>query len=128
MPTIRQTKAFNNLVENGGNVTQAMKDAGYAIATVNNPNNLTESDGYRELLKESGLTEELIAKSLVEDIKAKPQNRVSELRLGAEVLGMKVPEQSGNTYNILNVFNTEQTKRIAQGVLDGDSTIETELD
>ena len=35
-----------------------------------------------------GLTPELITTSLVEDIKAKPQKRVEELKLGAKVLKM----------------------------------------
>lgn len=95
MPTTKQKTAFNKMVENGGNVSQAMRDAKYAEATINTPQKLTESEGYQLLLKESGLTQELIATSLADDIKNKPKQRVSELSLGADILGMKKKE--GNT-------------------------------
>ena len=93
-PTIKQKKAFKNMVGNGGNVTQAMIDAKYSPATANTPQKLTESEGYKMLLEESGLTQELIATSLVDDIKAKPKARLGELSLGADILGMK---QKGNS-------------------------------
>ena len=35
MATLRQKKAVDNLVGNGGNVTQAMRDAGYSENTLN---------------------------------------------------------------------------------------------
>ncbi len=47
--TIKQQKAIENLVGNGGNVTQAMIDAGYSPATANTPQKLTESKGFEEL-------------------------------------------------------------------------------
>lgn len=89
MATIKQKKVINNLVENGGNVTKAMRDAGYSEATINNPSNLTKSKGYKGLLEEYGLTEDRVVTALVEDIKKKPQNRIRELALGAELLGMR---------------------------------------
>ena len=104
--TTKQKTAFNNMVGNGGNVTKAMIDAKYAIATANTPQKLTESKGFQVLLKESGLTNELVAKSLVRDIKKKPQNRLGELRLGADILGMTKPEFEKNNTNIyINIIN-----------------------
>ena len=63
MATKRQIAAVDNLVENGGNVTQAMKEAKYSPATYNNPKVLTESDGYKELMSaiDKEITPELIA-------------------------------------------------------------------
>lgn len=98
MSTQKQRKAVENMVENGGNVSKAMRDANYSIETAKNPKKLTESKGYKEILNELGLTEGLIAKSLVDDIKAKEKNRVQELRLGAEILGMKGEKEVSNTY------------------------------
>lgn len=52
MATTRQQKAVKNLVGNGGNVTQAMRDANYSEATINTPQKLTESKGFQELWEE----------------------------------------------------------------------------
>jgi hypothetical protein len=89
MTTRKQRLAIQKTVENGGNVTKAMREAGYSESTVNNPSNLTESQGYKDLLRASGLDESLVVSSLVSDIKKKPKNRIRELSLAADLLGMK---------------------------------------
>ena len=96
MATPRQKIAVDNLVENGGIISRAMIDAGYSKATAKTPQKLTESKGFKELMKEYGLTEGLIARALVEDIEKKPQNRIGELKLGSEILGMKATEGTGD--------------------------------
>lgn len=93
MATIKQEKAIGKLVENGGNVSKAMKEAGYSEATAKNPSKLTKSKGFEELLDEYGLTEELIVTALVEDITKKPQNRKAELELGSKLRGMIVDKK-----------------------------------
>lgn len=50
MATERQKKAIELVVENRGNVSKAMRDAGYAEKTAKNPKNLTESDAWKELM------------------------------------------------------------------------------
>jgi len=47
--TIKQEKAVIALVENGGNVSKAMLEAGYSENTAHTPQKLTESDGYKEI-------------------------------------------------------------------------------
>lgn len=88
MATIRQRKAIANIAENGGVVSRAMLDAGYSPMTAQDPKKLTESKGYKELCEQHGLTPDLILASLVDDIKAKPKQRVGEMRLGADIIGM----------------------------------------
>lgn len=51
MPTIRQKIAFKKTVENGGNVSKAMRDAKYG-KTSKNPKKLTQSKGWQELMDE----------------------------------------------------------------------------
>ena len=92
MSTIKQKLAIEKTVENGGNVTQAMRDAGYASATINNPSNLTQSKGFKEILANCGLTEDLVISSLVSDIKNKPEKRLGELSLAADILRIKKRE------------------------------------
>lgn len=103
MATIKQKKAFDKVVENHGNVSRAMLEVGYDPTTAKNPRNLTQSKGWKEIMKEYGLTEGLITKSLVEDIKSKPKRRFLELSLGAEILGMKKKEVEKNTNQVIVV-------------------------
>lgn len=49
--TIKQEKAIDILAGNGGNVTQAMLEAGYSPATANTPGKLTDSKGFKELME-----------------------------------------------------------------------------
>lgn len=51
MATIKQKQAFNKLAETNGNVSKAMREAGYSPNT-NNPSQLTESKGWQELMDE----------------------------------------------------------------------------
>ena len=128
MATIRQKLAFNQLVGNGGNVTKAMLSKNpetnktiYAPATANTPSKLTNSEGFKELCDEVGLTDNFLTKALYDDIKAKKKNRKPELELAFKVKGrLKEHEEKpkGNTYNI---FIAEQRGRIARRVLARDT-------
>ncbi len=60
MATVKQEKAAENLVGNGGNVTKAMVDAGYSVATANTPQKLTESKGFQALLDEKLADDKLV--------------------------------------------------------------------
>lgn len=73
MATIKQQQAVEKIVESRGNVTQAMREAGYSEASIHNPSSLTSSKGYKQLLADCGLTENLVTKALVADIKAKKE-------------------------------------------------------
>lgn len=99
MATEKQKKAVDNLVENRGNVSKAMRDAGYDDTTAKNPKNLTESKGYKELLAEYGLTQELVVTALVDDINAKRKNRTAELKLASDILGLSQPQKVDHTTN-----------------------------
>lgn len=63
MPTWRQIKAVKNLVENGGSIRQAMKDAGYSQTMADNPKRLTQSKSFRALLDDC-IPEEEVSKQL----------------------------------------------------------------
>jgi ATP:corrinoid adenosyltransferase len=49
MATEKQKKAIDNLVESGGSVSGAMRDAGYSDKTAKTPKKLTESKAFKEL-------------------------------------------------------------------------------
>lgn len=52
MATIKQKLVASKIVENGGNMGQAMVAAGYSPATAKTPKKLTQSKGWTELMKE----------------------------------------------------------------------------
>lgn len=95
MPTTKQKKGAK-VMASGGSPTEAMKEAKYAPSVIRQPKVLTDSDGFRELMADYGLTEELISMALVKDIEAKPQNRKPELELGAKILRMTASEGNSN--------------------------------
>jgi hypothetical protein len=53
MATEKQKRAIKNVVENGGTVSKAMREAGYSPNTAHTPKKLTESDAWRELMDNS---------------------------------------------------------------------------
>jgi len=110
MPTIKQQKAFNNVVGNGGNITKAMIDANYSINTANTPQKLTESVGWKELCEENGLTDDFLVKALVSDIENKPKNRKAELELGFKILG-KLNERPEGDKTLVLIVSGESASR-----------------
>lgn len=60
--TLKQQKAINNVVGNGGNVTKAMIEAGYSPNTANTPQKLTESKAWMELMDQHLPDGDLLAK------------------------------------------------------------------
>lgn len=103
MATIKQRKALDRIVENGGNVSRAMMEVGYTPATAKTPQKLTESLGFRQLCEERGLTEKFLVDALVEDIQLKPQNRKAELELGLKIIGKltETPQQNNTLVLVL---------------------------
>ncbi len=50
--TVKQAKAIKNIVENHGNISKGMLDAGYDPTSAKNPKNLTESKAWQEIMEE----------------------------------------------------------------------------
>lgn len=77
------------MVENGGNVSKAMRDAGYSPQTAKVPQKLTTSAGFAELL-EAYLPDDMLLGALSEDIEVKKANRKAELELAFKLKGKMV--------------------------------------
>lgn len=116
IPRPRQRKAAQAVVKNLTIDTpkplgEVLRSVGYGTGLQSQPNRVIESAGFKQALREMGLTEELITTSLVEDIEKKKQNRVQEMKLGAEILGMvkrepeQIKPQQATTYNF--IFSAE---------------------
>lgn len=89
--TVKQCKAINKTVENGGNISKAMREAGYSPKTAKNPKKLTESKSWKELIDEH-IPQELLLSSLHDDIVSKPGNRKTELELGFRITSKLNPK------------------------------------
>jgi len=90
-PTLKQKRVAKIVLEGlstGQTAGEALRKAGYGPGMIHNPQQVMNSVGFKAAMAEFGLTEELISTALVDDIKAKPKQRVQELKLGAEILGM----------------------------------------
>lgn len=70
MATEKQKRALANVVENGGNVSKAMKDAGYSVATAKTPQKLTQSQAFQKYMEKAGVTDEKLVSVLKEGLEA----------------------------------------------------------
>ncbi len=94
--SVRARKAISLFVENRGkSMSAAMRGAGYSPVSAKNPKNLTESKAFKDTMNDLGLTDDLLVRSLVSDIKSKPKRRFKELELGFKVAGRLSPEGNG---------------------------------
>jgi hypothetical protein len=69
MATVKQQMAVKKVLENNGNISKAMRDAGYPETTASNPQQLTRSKGWAELM-EKYLPDEKIVRKIDEGLDA----------------------------------------------------------
>lgn len=86
MATEKQKRALDKMLENGGNISKAMREVGYSENTAKTPQKLTDSKGWKELT-EAYLPDDMLLRSLSEDIEEKKGNRKAELELAFKVRG-----------------------------------------
>ena len=99
--TLKQRKAIQNVVGNGGNITKAMIDAGYSPNTANTPGKLTKSPAWQKLV-EVHLKDDLLLKKHSEALDATKWNDFTgereydhATRLKAVELGYKLKRRLG---------------------------------
>jgi len=78
MATAKQKGVFNKMVENGGNMSKAMREAGYSESMAKNPQKLTRSKGFQELMDKYGLDDTSLVKKHRELLESKKITRVTE--------------------------------------------------
>jgi len=76
--TIKQKLAVDKIVENHGNISKSMIQAGYDLTTAKNPSNLTKSKGWAILMK-TRLSDDKLLKAHEEALQANKQ-------IGAQIL------------------------------------------
>jgi hypothetical protein len=60
MTSLKQKIAFKEITENHGNISKAMRKAGYSENTIKKPTNLTSSKGFIELMEKYFPDEDLL--------------------------------------------------------------------
>jgi|TARA_R100001530_G_C4303781_1_gene151194 hypothetical protein len=120
MATIKQKKAIKKIVENGGNISKAMRDVGYSEETAKTPQKLTNSKGWNELMEEY-LPDDVLAKVHNEGLKAfKTDNdggksedhptRHKYLDTAYKLKGNYAPEKQAISLEIDESLNEEEAK------------------
>lgn len=90
--TIKQKIALEKVMENHGNVSRAMLEAGYDPTTAKNPKNLTESKAWNEMMEEY-LPDNKVLQTHAEALEA---NKV----ISAKIIGK---DADGNTDDFIEV-------------------------
>jgi hypothetical protein len=117
MPTLKQQKLAKLRLENPHlEKGELVELGGYSPAVIKTPAKALESKGYKEALAQYGLTEELVTTALVEDIENKPNKRVNELALAADILGMK--KGGGTTNNIVIIRPSDEEMELVERALE----------
>lgn len=109
MPTLKQKKAFKAALENGGVVSRAMAEAGYSDSMAKNPQKLTTTPGWKELM-DTHLPEDHLAerhRELLDSPKGETANKA--LDMAYKLKGSYAPDKSIN-------INAELT--VDEGALD----------
>ena len=70
MATEKQKKALAKVLENGGNVSKAMKESDYSDAMAKNPQKLTQSQAFQQYMQKAGVTDERLVSVIKEGLEA----------------------------------------------------------
>ena len=108
MATAKQKMAVSLIKEDFRKpLGEVLIQSGYSPSVADKPSIITQSAGFIEEMKNYGLTKELIATSLKEDISEKRGNRSAELNLGAKILRMTDEREAGSDAPVLNIVIAE---------------------
>ncbi len=123
MATQRQKKALDKVVENGGIISKAMRDAGYSEETAKTPSKLTDSKGWKELLEEA-LPDSLLTQKHKELLNSTHLDHMvfpigpKTNREKNNYITEKVTEafKAGKTYDGKDVLSDEEIKELLNSV------------
>lgn len=114
MPTLKQIKAIENVVENGGNVSKAMKDAGYSEATAKTPQKLTESKAWLELMEEHLSDQKLTEKHEAFLNSENEAVGIKALDLAYKLKGSYAPDKNLNVNVEVKTIDDEAIEKLAE--------------
>lgn len=129
MATTKQKKALELVVENGGNVSKAMRDAGYSEQTAKTPQKLTQSQAFQHYMEEAGLTDQKLVEVLkggleatkvivmgkdsdesFVDIQPDHPTRHKFLETSLKIKGIGKDTEPGGTTNYIQIIKEQKNK------------------
>lgn len=113
MATIKQRKAIEKIMDKHGSISAAMREVGYTNATAKNPKNLTESDGWKELMGEY-LSDKLLAERHQELLNKREVHRIghgedAEYEMSDEPDTQAVSKALDMAYKLKGSYAAEKT-------------------
>lgn len=116
--TEMQKAAADNMIEQKlttGKVRRgdALRAAGYSEATALCPTLVTESKGFKEYMAKHGITEDNLAGMLAADLNAKVGERLGEMKLAAELMGLTNKDLN------LNVKQVDEGLALMKDIING---------
>lgn len=130
MATEKQKKATALVVENHGNVSKSMLEAGYTPASAKNPKNLTQSQYFQQVMQKAGVTDEKLVAVLKEglsanktivmgkeedsfvDIQPDHPTRHKFLETALKVRGIGKDVEGSTTTNYVQIINQNKDKYV----------------
>lgn len=103
-------RAVKAIVENGGNVSKAMREVGYSENTAKTPSKLTTSQGFIQAMESAGLSIATLNMYLANDLKNKPKQRLGELTLAYKLHG-KLKENTLENKTLILITSGESATR-----------------
>lgn len=115
MATQKQKKAIAKLIENHGNVSKAMREAGYTEASARNPRNLTDSLAYKaiaDLIPDELLSEKHLALLNKQDADGNidVQAVKAGLDMGYKLKGSYAPEKRSVHVDLTEIKNKDDAE------------------
>lgn len=102
-------RLVKKLIDNGGNKSKAILQAGYSEASAQNQKVL-KTNGFIQALNQSGLDIDTLNTYLAQDLKAKPRQRLGELTLAYKLHG-KLKENTQDNRTLVLVTSGESATR-----------------
>ena len=114
MATVRQKLAASKMVENGGNMGQAMLAAGYSEAMAKNPYKLTQSKGWQEMVNEI-IPDYLVLQKLAENMYAESITASNQaIHIILKIKGKYAPEKLSFSDPYDDMSDEELNRRLAE--------------
>lgn len=139
MATEKQTKAFQKVVLEYKPVSVAMKEVGYSKSMANNPQYLTQSDGWKELV-EKYIPDDLLAQKHRDLLQATDKDGYTDygsvkagIDMGYKLKGKYAPDRSVSvnidiaTPEALELANQLLERQSATTSIAGDGTVSESL-
>lgn len=135
MATAKQKKSFKKSMENGGNISKAMRDSGYSENSAKNPQKQKKTKGWNELM-EKYIPDEDLAKKHKEllnkqEVYLKNNNKTGKIEVikTGEIDAHAVGRGLDMGYKLKNKYAAEKVKLIKDDNANlTDEEIEEELD